>query len=168
MKQDTTSLPRAEVLTHPTRRTLLSLLAAGVAGTALAAALPRSAHAVIYTGFVPGTAVGGYDAVAYHTQGEARPGSETITISHEGATWRFESKANREAFLADPQAYAPQYGGHCAWAMAQGYLAQGDPEIWRIIDGRLFLNATEGVNRRWLRDLDGFIAQADQNWPSFL
>ena len=71
-------------------------------------------------------------------------------------------------FEANPQAYAPEYGGHCAWAMAQGYLAHGDPEVWRIVDGRLFLNANQSVNRRWLRDLDRFIVQADTNWPSFL
>lgn len=159
---------RPEAPAEQTRRGFIRLFALGAATTAVLATLPRQASAVIYTGFVPGTAVGGYDAVAYHTEGSALPGSEAITTSHDGATWRFVSEANRDAFIADPDAYAPEYGGHCAWAMAQGYLAQGDPEIWRIIDGRLFLNATQGVNRRWLRDLDGFITQADQNWPSFI
>ncbi|MBV6658896.1 MAG: YHS domain-containing protein [Devosiaceae bacterium] len=149
------------------RRSMLKVLAFGaVAGAATLAARP--AKAVIYTGYIEGTAVGGYDAVAYHTEGSAIPGDASITLEHEGATWRFASTANRDAFVADPSRYAPEYGGHCAWAMAQGYLAQGDPEVWRIVDGRLFLNANQSINRRWLRDLDGFISEADANWPSFL
>lgn len=151
---------------EPTRRRALQLVALGLSAATATMISVRSARARIFTGFIEGTAVGGYDAVAYHTQGEAVPGDPSITLSHEGATWRFASDANRAAFEANPDAYAPEYGGHCAWAAAQNYLAQGDPEIWRIIDGRLFLNATEGVNRRWLRNLDGFIVQADANWPS--
>ncbi|MBO6673911.1 MAG: tat pathway signal sequence domain protein [Rhizobiales bacterium] len=150
----------------PTRRGALRLLTLGFAAATATMISARTARARIFTGFIEGTAVGGYDAVAYHTQGEAVPGDPAITLEHEGATWRFSSEANRAAFAADPDAYAPEYGGHCAWATAQGYLAQGDPEIWRIFDGRLFLNATQGVNRRWLRDVDGFIMQADANWPS--
>ncbi len=151
---------------QPTRRRAFQLVILGLTAATATMISARSARARIFTGFIEGTAVGGYDAVAYHTQGEAVPGDPSITLSHEGATWRFASEANRAAFEADPSAYAPEYGGHCAWAAAQGYLAQGDPEIWRIIDGRLFLNATEGVNRRWLRNLDAFIVQADANWPS--
>ena len=152
----------------PSRRTVLRLLSLGALATGGAVIASRRAHALIYTGFIEGTALGGYDAVAYHAQGQAVVGSEAITLSHQGAIWRFASEENRARFEANPQAYAPEYGGHCAWAMAQGYLAHGDPEVWRIIDGRLFLNANQSVNRRWLRDLDRFIVQADTNWPSFL
>jgi hypothetical protein len=154
------------VLAEPTRRGALRLLALGFTAATATMVSARAARARIFTGFIEGTAVGGYDAVAYHTQGQAVPGDPTITLQHEGATWRFASAENRATFAANPDAYAPEYGGHCAWATAQGYLAQGDPEIWRIFDGRLFLNATQGVNRRWLRDVDGFIRQADANWPS--
>lgn len=147
------------------RRNVLRFLGLGVAATTVTMLSAQSAKARIFTGFVEGTALGGYDAVAYHTQGSAVRGDESITLSYEGATWRFASEANRAAFEADPDAYAPQYGGHCAWATAQGYLAQGDPNVWRIIDGRLFLNANQSINRRWLRDLEGFIPQADANWP---
>lgn len=148
------------------RRGFLRLTGLGLLAGAAVALAPRDAQALIYTGFIAGTAVGGYDAVAYHTEGEAIVGSEAITLEHEGATWRFANEANRDAFAADPARYAPEYGGHCAWAAAEGYLAQGDPNVWRIIDGRLFLNANQSVNRRWLRDLPGFIARADANWPS--
>jgi len=150
---------------QPTRRGALRILTLGFAAATATMISARTARARIFTGFIEGTAVGGYDAVAYHTQGEAVPGDPDITLSHEGATWRFASEENRTLFEANPDAYAPEYGGHCAWATAQGYLAQGDPEIWRIFDGRLFLNATQGVNRRWLRNVDGFIVEADANWP---
>lgn len=148
------------------RRTVLRTIALGLAAASATMISARTARARIFTGFIEGTAVGGYDAVAYHTQGQAVPGDPSITLSHQGATWRFATAENRALFEANPDAYAPEYGGHCAWAAAQGYLAQGDPEVWRIFDGRLFLNATQGVNRRWLRDVEGFIQQADANWPS--
>ncbi len=147
------------------RRSFLRLMVLGLTAATATMVSARAARARIFTGFIDGTAVGGYDSVAYHTQGEAILGDPSITLNYEGATWRFASEENRALFEADPEAYAPEYGGHCAWAASQNYLAQGDPEIWRIIDGRLFLNATEGVNRRWLRDLEGHIMQADANWP---
>lgn len=150
----------------PDRRAVLRATGMLVlAGAALAGGM-RPARARIYTGFIDGTAVGGFDAVAYHSDGVALPGDPAITLEHEGATWRFASEANRTAFAADPDRYAPAYGGHCAWAMAQGYLAPGDPQVWRIEGGRLFLNASEGVHRRWLRDVPGFIARADAAWPT--
>lgn len=148
------------------RRGILRLVGLGLAAASVTMISARTARARIFTGFVEGTAVGGYDAVAYHTTGQAVQGSEAITLSYQGAVWRFANDENRRLFEADPEAYAPQYGGHCAWAAAQGYLAQGDPEVWRIVDGRLFLNASQGINRRWLRDVPGFIRQADENWPS--
>ncbi|MEM6712883.1 MAG: YHS domain-containing (seleno)protein [Pseudomonadota bacterium] len=152
---------------NPSRRGVLRIFALGATAIAASVITARTARATIFTGYIEGTAVGGYDSVAYHTQGEAIPGSDAITLEYQGATWRFASEENKALFEANPTAYSPEYGGHCAWAMAQGYLAQGDPEVWRIVDGRLFLNATEGVNRRWLRNLDGFIVDADSNWPNF-
>lgn len=147
------------------RRGVLRLVGLGLVAATATMISARAARARIFTGFVEGTALGGYDAVAYHTTGDAVRGSESITVSHQGATWRFASAENRSLFEANPDAYAPEYGGHCAWAAAQGYLAQGDPQVWRIVDGRLFLNASQGINRRWLRDIPGFISQADANWP---
>lgn len=147
------------------RRGVLRFVGLGLATATATMISARVARARIFTGFIEGTAVGGYDAVTYHTQGTAVPGDAAITLSYEGATWRFASAQNRVLFEANPDAYAPQYGGHCAWAAAQGYLAQGDPNVWRIVDGRLYLNASQGINRQWLRDVPGFITQADANWP---
>lgn len=150
------------------RRGVLRLVGVGLVAATATMISAHAARARIFTGFVEGTALGGYDAVAYHTTGEAMRGNETTTLSYQGAIWRFANAENLALFEANPGTYAPQYGGHCAWAAAQGYLAQGDPNVWRIVDGRLYLNASQGINRRWLRDIPGFISQADANWPGLL
>ena len=113
-----------------------------------------------------GVAVRGTDVVAYVTQGRAVRGSPAFTQMWQGATWRFASAANRDRFAADPARYAPAYGGFCAYAVSEGYTAPIDPEAWRIVDGRLFLNYDRAVQRRWARDIPGRIARADANWPA--
>lgn len=77
-------------------------------------------------------------------------------------------RRNLNSFKTDPQAFAPQYGGYCAWAVAQGYTASSDPQAWRIVDGKLYLNYSEGVQKKWVRDIPGFIVKADTNWPKVL
>jgi hypothetical protein len=145
-----------------TRRTVL--LAAPALALGAAAMTARPARAAT---FAPGgVALGGTDPVAYFAAGRATQGSAEHAVAHDGATWRFASAANRDAFAADPAAYAPAYGGWCAWAMAQGYLAETDPDAWTIHEGRLFLNANARIKRRFERDIPGFVAQADANWPS--
>lgn len=123
-----------------------------------------AAQSRIYTGLVKGVAVGGYDPVAYFTEGKPVKGSEDITLKHEGVTWRFSSEANRDAFKADPAKFAPQYGGHCAYAMAKGSLAKGDPEAWTIHNGKLYLNFSNSVRARWQKNIPGYVKQADVNW----
>lgn len=122
----------------------------------------------IFTDLVPGVAAGGYDAVAYFTAGKPVEGKADITLEHEGVTWRFSSEANREAFRKEPARYAPQYGGYCAWAVAQGYTAKGDPLHWSVVDGRLFLNFDANIKGRFDRDQSGFIKKGDANWPTVL
>ena len=122
----------------------------------------------IFTGLVEGVAVGGYDPVAYFTEDKPVKGNEDITAEYKGATWRFASAANRETFLADPERYAPQYGGYCAFAVSSGYTAKSDPEAWRIVDGKLYLNYSKGVQKRWSQDIPGHISKADSNWPGVL
>jgi hypothetical protein len=112
-----------------------------------------------------GVAVRGTDVVAYVTQGRPVAGSAAFTHDWAGATWRFASAAHRDLFAADPQRYAPAYGGFCAFAVSEGYTAPIDPAAWRIVDGRLFLNYDRAVQRRWERDIPGRIARADARWP---
>jgi len=157
-----------------TRRTFFALAAAAAASAAiLSGAAPSRTSAapekpVIFTDIVKGVAVAGYDPVAYFTERRPVPGDPKITIEHAGAEWRFASEANRDAFKADPAKYAPQYGGYCAWAVANGYTAKGDPHAWTIANGKLYLNYNKSVQRTWEKDIAGNVARGDANWPAVL
>ncbi len=122
----------------------------------------------IYTGFGSNLAVGEYDTVAYFTDGEPVKGSKDFEMEFKGAKWRFSSQENLAAFEAAPDAFRPQYGGYCAWAMANRDLAKGDPKFWRIVDGRLYLNVNRSIQKKWLKDIPGFIEKADAIWPGIL
>ena len=132
------------------------------------AATPALAEDAVYTSTFSNVAVSGYDAVAYFTEGKPVEGSDGFTADHDGATWRFASAANRDAFLEDPVRFAPQYGGYCAWAVSQGYTASTDPEAWKIVDDKLYLNYSKSVQSRWEQDIPGNIEKGDVNWPSVL
>ena len=112
-----------------------------------------------------GTAVKGYDVVAYFEEGAPREGSSDFRHEWMGATWRFESDENRDRFAKDPERYAPQYGGYCAYAVAHGTTADVDPSAWKIVDGKLYLNKSKSIQQRWKKDVAGFIQKADANWP---
>lgn len=120
-----------------------------------------------------GFAASGYDVVAYFELpqapiGEPQPlpvaGSAAFTAEWNGAMWAFVSAENRDRFLADPGRYAPAYDGHCAYGVASGYKVPANPALWRIVDGRLYLNITEDVVRSWNRDIPGYIAQSEAYW----
>ena len=148
-----------------TRRTILAATAAVAAAPLLATRTFAGTPGVYAEG---GVAVDGTDVVAYFTKNRPVAGSPDITHDWQGATWRFVSTANRDAFAADPAAYAPQYGGYCAWAVSEGYTASTVPEAWRIVEGKLYLNYSRRIQRRWERDIPGRIAAADKNWPGVL
>jgi YHS domain-containing protein len=128
----------------------------------------RATSPEIFTGLVKGVAVGGYDPVAYFTEHKPVPGKADITFSWKGATWRFASAQNRDAFKASPEKYAPQYGGYCAYAVAKGGTAKGDPRAWHVVDGKLYLNVSPAVQKLWEKDIPGYIKTADKNWPGVL
>ena len=135
--------------------------------TALCTAVPPPAAAApIWTGLL-GTAdaVGGHDAVSYFS-GTPLVGSAAFATVYKGATFRFANARNLATFKADPARYAPQYGGHCAWAAANNYRFAGDPKIWKIVDGKLYLNYNKDVQGKWERDIPGLIAKGDANWPA--
>lgn len=115
-----------------------------------------------------GVALGGYDAVAYFTAGKPVKGSKEFSFEYKGATWRFATQANLESFRAAPDKYAPQYGGYCAWAVSEGKIANGDPQHWKIVDGKLYLNYDADVQKRWEKDIPGHISRAEVQWPKLL
>jgi hypothetical protein len=110
-------------------------------------------------------ALRGYDPVAYFTAGRPVAGSETLTYSWQGTSWRFASEENRAAFIANPARYAPQFGGYCAYAVSQGTTADGDPHQWAVVDGQLFLNNNVLASALWNRDRTENIKAGQQNWP---
>lgn len=130
----------------------------------LALASPGAAQAVNVDG--SGVALGGYDAVAYQTDGRPVLGSSAITATHAGATYRFASTGHRDAFVADPDRYLPAYGGYCAYGVSRGYKVKVEPDAFTVRSGRLYLNYDKGVQKQWLRDAPGYIARADSIWPS--
>ena len=148
-----------------------------VAATLAALLFSTSVHAgdqyVDGTGF----AVSGYDVVAYFdlaqsavgsAQAQGIPGRAEFTADHNGAKFAFASQANLDRFKSDPTGFAPQYDGHCAYGVAQGGKVPGNPNLWRIVEGKLYLNITKGVVRDWEEDIPGYIAQAGDEWTGGL
>ena len=134
----------------------------------LAGPSPVEAKSEIYKNW-RGLAIKGYDPVAYHTDGKPAVGSDKYELEWKDAKWRFASAAHRDLFKADPDKYAPRYGGYCAWAVSQGYTASVDPQnAWKIVDGRLYLNYNVDVKKTWEQDIPGNIKKADANWPGVL
>jgi hypothetical protein len=95
-------------------------------------------------------------------------GSASFAHGWNGAIWRFASTGTRDRFPANAEMFAPHFGGYCAWAVSQDYIAPSDPNVWRIVDGRLCLNFNERAKELWEADLAGAIARGKANWPAVL
>jgi hypothetical protein len=112
-------------------------------------------------------AIKGYDTVAYFTDGKATKGSSSFEYVWNKARWRFASLAHREMFIADPDHYAPQFGGFCAGAIVNGVLVPANPETWTIVDGKLYMVAgTQTDIVEWKADAAGNIKQGEKQWPA--
>ena len=110
-------------------------------------------------------ALRGYDPVAYFADGKATAGKASQSVAHQGATYRFASKKNRQRFEQDPERYLPQYGGYCAYGVSVGAKFDGDPTLWKVIDGKLYLNLNQDIQKAWNADPKGAIDKADGHWP---
>lgn len=114
-----------------------------------------------------GVAIGGYDPVAYFTEGKAVKGAAEHSLDWQGARWHFAAAANRDAFEASPEKYAPQYGGWCAFGVSEGYGADIDPvDAWTVHQGKLYLNFDVATKERWREDLEERLAASESKWPS--
>jgi YHS domain-containing protein len=147
-----------------TRRTTLGLFAAAPLITLAPAAF--AAEPPVYA--EGGVAINGSDAVAYFAENGPVPGSAEFAHDWMGARWQFASAANRDMFVADPERYAPAFGGYCAYAASLGYLAPTVPEAWSVYEGRLYLNASLRARELWLAGLPDVIAAGEANWPTIL
>jgi hypothetical protein len=112
-----------------------------------------------------GVAIKGYDPVAYFTQSKPVKGSPTFAHQWMGATWWFASAEDRDQFAAQPEKFAPQFGGYCAYGVSKNHTVSIDPEAWRIVEGKLYLNYSKGVQETWVKDVPGNIKAAEENWP---
>ena len=136
------------------------------ASAVLAWSAAATAGTSVNTGYFGGVAIEGYDTVAYFTDGHAKKGSEEFAYDWLGATWLFANAEHRDLFATQPAKYAPQYGGHCAVGTAFGEsTANIDPEAWSIVDGKLYLQYSEGARDEWEKDRANMIAAADEKWP---
>lgn len=113
-----------------------------------------------------GVAINGYDAVAYFTDHRPVKGSDKFAASYQGATFYFASAAHRNAFASDPDHYAPQYGGYCAFGTAKGHKAPTEPQAFTVVNDKLYLNYNDAVATTFRKDLGGYIAKANENWGS--
>jgi len=113
-------------------------------------------------------AINGYDPVGYFADGQPVKGNKDYSVVWRGTTWHFASEANRDQFEMNTAAYAPQYGGYCAWAVSNNYTASTDPDAWSIVNDRLYLNYSKSVRETWSRDISGNIRNGDANWPAVL
>jgi hypothetical protein len=120
----------------------------------------------INTGRFNSTAINGYDTVAYFTQNKALKGDKKYQVKWRDANWFFSNEGNKALFIGDPEKYAPQYGGWCAYAMAdEGSTARIDPEAFNIFEGKLYLNYNQKIQRTWLADRLNFVTKADHFYP---
>lgn len=108
--------------------------------------------------------MGGYDPVAYFEVGKPVRGNGYQTATYNGGTYLFATKEHKEAFNANPEKYAPQYGGYCAYGVAVGKKFYSDPNRWKIVDGKLYLNLDKKIQNKWNQDVRGYIAKASTNW----
>ena len=115
-----------------------------------------------------GAAIRGYDPVAYFTENKAVKGNKEFSYEYKGANWIFSSQENLDTFTLAPEKYAPQYGGYCAYAVSNGSTASSKPEFFTIHEGKLYLNFSKTVYKKWLKKKDDYIKSADIEWPEII
>lgn len=138
------------------------MLFAGACGTQT-----YSSGAALVSKTADGLAIRGYDAVAYRTIEAATQGSPQYEYAWQGAKWLFVSAENRDRFAANPETYAPEYGGFCAWSMSQKNVMAADPEVWKVVDGKLYLIQNEMVKEVWEKSQPDLIKESNENWQKF-
>lgn len=146
-----------------------SLLSALALATWLGAPLGTAAEAgTLYISVEDGVAIGGYDPVSFFVANAPQEGHSDHALMWKGAVWLFVSAENRLRFEANPRAYAPRFGGHCAYGIARGHVASGNPLQWQIVDGRLYLFHSPRAESRWDEARGALIHEAAEHWPQIM
>ena len=141
---------------------LLTVFGLAAGDAAIAAAETNISNGLTLKG--PGLAVHGYDVVAYFADAQPTVGRAEHSTVYNGATYRFANEGNLESFESNPEAYVPQYGGYCAYGVSVGAKFDGDPHLWRIVAGKLYLNLNGDIQRTWEEDIPANITKANRNW----
>lgn len=136
-----------------------------IVAVALGLSAPTLAYANdIYT--TGGVAINGFDTVAYFTEQKPVKGKSEFTVSYKGTAFHFASQSNRDTFARNPERYAPQYGGYCAYGVARGYKATTLPQAFTIVGDKLYLNYDNQVMQTWRGDVAAYIEKANTNWKT--
>ena len=143
-------------LFNPRYLVTASLLGLMLAGSAHAAPAINTLKRGLISESPTGVAINGYDTVAYFADGRPEKGSESFATAWNGATWLFASKVHLDLFKASPEKYAPQFGGYCAYGVSQGHLVSIEPEQFTVLDGKLYLNYDNSVQKKWIKDIAGY------------
>jgi hypothetical protein len=109
-------------------------------------------------------AIDGYDVVAYFTDAKPVKGLKQHALKWNEAIWYFATAEHQALFKANPQQYAPQFGGFCSYGVSKGYKVKIEPEAWDILDGKLYLNYDLDVQKTWRKDRPKYIEKAKVNW----
>jgi YHS domain-containing protein len=146
--------------------TMRPTLKTGLAALITSAVLAGNAFAAGFDVNVTSTdlALRGVDPVSYFTAGAPQDGDVEINTEYNGAVYRFISEENKAAFMANPAKYAPQYGGYCAFGLSKGFKFDGDPDVWSIVEDKLYLNLSPKVAEIWKQDIPGLISDAEVKW----
>ncbi len=144
---------------------LFFIILVGIAATL--GACSRAVDTISLNTDSTGRALRGYDAVAYFAVSNAVKGDPKYEYVWNGAKWFFSTEENMKKFQANPEAYAPQYGGYCSYAVSEGYTADGDPKAWKVVDGKLYLNYSPKVKEKWEENQGERITKGNQNWKGF-
>ena len=153
----------------PTRRFALAIgFAALLVGTAVSAAPPVNTLKGGLFGSRANVAILGYDPVAYFTDGRPVKGDPAFVFEWVGAKWQFASQSHLDLFKAGPETYAPQYGGYCAYGVSQDQLVGIEPDKFKVLGGKLYLNYDAEVQAIWLKDPARYVKQADAKFKALL
>ena len=144
----------------------LSVALGGVMASVITPVAAQSRTGGTVNQMIAGMGLKGYDPVSYFSDHKPAKGATDITTDWGGATWHFVSKEHRDAFAKNPERYAPQYGGFCAWGVAHGKLFDVDPEHgWAVVNNKLYVNLNADILTAWRKEQRKFIKDADANWP---
>jgi len=155
-------------LSHIGKYTLVFLFVSFVGQVFAGESINTLAKSGLFSYKPSGVAIRGADTVAYFTEGKFVQGTDDFTRNWNGATWKFASQKHLNLFVDSPEKYAPQYGGYCAYGVSQNYLVKIEPENWTIVEGKLYLNFSDSVQKKWEAGIKDYVAEANQKFQGLV